>query len=132
MTDPSSHPSRTYNKQANVPSCSLSLRDQTTALRAQQTPWRVDTRRIFPAGKAVKQAALNSCTQLLISRCFCSFCIAQGNRHTVLCVMSALKCPCQSKGGGVLHNPSCWLSCLVERCHFLEKTHKKTKKKWIC
>ncbi len=40
--------------------------------------------------------------------------------------MSALECPCQSKGGGVLHDSSCWLHGFigrqVERCHSFEKT----------
>lgn len=34
----------------------------------------------------------------------------QGNRHKVLRAMSALECPCQSKGGGIPSDPSCWLT----------------------
>lgn len=34
----------------------------------------------------------------------------QGNRHKVLRVLSALESPCQSKGGGILNDPSCWLT----------------------
>lgn len=33
----------------------------------------------------------------------------------MLRVMSALECPCQSKGGGVLHDSSCWLHGFIGR-----------------
>lgn len=45
-------------------------------------------------------AALNSCTWLEVA----------SGKQTVLHVMSALECPCQSKGGGILNDPSCWLT----------------------
>lgn len=60
-------------------------------------------------------AALNSCTQsdFFFFVCNFFFCIASGKQTALLCVMSALECPCQGKGcvgGG---------SCVTPRAGFM-------------
>lgn len=98
------------------PSCLLSRGAQTAALVAHQTPggWQIcrHARQISPAGKASGSELVH----FFFFFFFLHLLLHQGNRQDrVLRVMSALECPCQSKGGGVLHDSSCWLHGFIGR-----------------
>lgn len=81
------------------PSLSLSLGPDCNPAGPPDSWWVTVLQKFIISHLLLKQAALNSCTQLYVA----------SRKHSIN-VMSALECPCQCKGRGVLSDSSCWLS----------------------
>lgn len=100
---------RSTNKRANISFLPFSPGSQTAALIARESSggWQI-TFGCWESEQLLTPASL--------SDFFIYFLLHQGNRdNSMLCVMSALECPCQSKGGGVLRDSSCWLHGFIGR-----------------